>query len=130
MNKHEGFPYSFASDACATCGGKCCRGFSGYIWLSMEELERMAAARGMEAAVFARQYIRQVKGRLSLREHILNGEHFCCFFDRIDCRCLIYATRPKQCRTFPFWERFKIQYEELALECPGVVLATKATKKA
>lgn len=80
----------------------------------------MATARGMNAGLFAKQYVRRVQGRLSLQERVINGEHLCCFFDRIECGCTIYETRPEQCRTFPFWERFKEDYQELLQECPGI----------
>jgi hypothetical protein len=118
---HNGFPYLFDSNACAACGGGCCRGFRGYVWISMEELQRMAAARGMDSAAFAAHYVRQVNGGLSLREYSINGEHLCCFFDRIDRCCTIYQDRPEQCRTFPFWDEFKENQEELLRRCPGVV---------
>jgi len=58
---------------------KCCRGFSGYVWISMEELEKIADAKKMAAVVFAKQYVREAQGRLSLRERVVNGEHLCCF---------------------------------------------------
>lgn len=88
----------------------------------MEELEKMAGTRKMDVAAFSRQYVRQVQGRLSLQELVINGEHFCCFFDRIDRQCTIYQSRPEQCRTFPFWDRFKENPQELFAECPGVSL--------
>ena len=88
----------------------------------MEELERMAGAKGLDVAAFANQYVRRVNHGFSLRERIINGEHFCCFFDPISCRCAVYENRPKQCRTFPFWEKFREEYRELFLECPGVSL--------
>ena len=110
------------SNTCKTCGGKCCRGFGGYVWVSMEELEKMAGTRNMGVALFSKQYVRQVQGRLSLQERVINGEHFCCFFDYIDCQCTIYQLRPKQCRTFPYWNQFKKDPQHLFAECPGVSL--------
>ena len=118
---HNDFPYFFKSNACKSCGGKCCRGGQGYIWLSLQELETMAAARGISAEAFARQYVRRSKGQLSLQERIINGEHFCCLFDPVDRRCTMYENRPEQCRSFPFWEQFKEDWETLPHECPGVV---------
>jgi len=88
----------------------------------MEELEKMAGARKMDVALFSKQYVRQVQGRLSLQERVINGEHFCCFFDLIDCLCTIYQSRPNQCRTFPFWNQFKKESRKLFVECPGVTL--------
>jgi Fe-S-cluster containining protein len=88
----------------------------------MEELEKMAGARKMDVALFSKQYVRQVQGRLSLQERVINGEHFCCFFDFIDCLGTIYQSRPNQCRTFPFWNQFKKEPQKLFIECPGVTL--------
>jgi len=122
MDNQNNFPYHFNGNACKTCNGKCCRGFGGYVWISMEELEKIAGARKMDAAIFSRQYARQVQGRLSLQERVINGEHFCCFFDPIDCQCTIYESRPRQCRTFPFWDQFRKEPQKLFAECPGVSL--------
>jgi Fe-S-cluster containining protein len=41
--------------------------------------------------------------------------------------CKIYNSRPKQCRTFPFWEDFKNNTKELIKECPGVILDEKGS---
>ncbi|MCJ7715531.1 MAG: YkgJ family cysteine cluster protein [Anaerolineales bacterium] len=122
MENQNSFPINFDENACKTCGGNCCRGFTGYVWISREELENVAEARKMDLASFSKQYVRQVKDRLSLQERHINGEHFCCFFDPIECQCTIYQNRPDQCRTFPYWNQYKIDFQELLLECPGVSL--------
>ncbi len=80
----------------------------------------MADGMRMDIDIFSKQFIRRIKGRLSLQERIINGEHFCCFFDPIDCRCSIYSERPNHCRTFPFWETFKKDNSKLLQECPGI----------
>lgn len=82
----------------------------------------MAAARNMAVPIFTQHFVRRVQGRLSLQERVINGEHLCCFFDPIDCRCTIYQVRPAQCRSFPFWEQGKGDPQKLAGECPGVIL--------
>jgi len=122
MDNQKNFPFHFDDNACKTCGGKCCRGHQGYIWISLEELEKMAVAKKMDASLFSRQYVRQVKGRFSLQERVINGEHFCCFFDPIEGTCTIYQFRPRQCRTFPFWDQFRQDPQKLLDECPGVSL--------
>jgi len=119
MENQNNFPYSFNEGACKTCSGKCCRGFTGYVWISRVELEKMARTRKLDLASFSTQYVRQVQGRLSLQEQFINGEHICCFFDPIECQCTIYQSRPNQCRTFPFWDQFKTNPQDLFLECPG-----------
>jgi len=120
MASEKIFPYRFDGQACKTCGGKCCRGQQGYVWVSPKEIGKMAETMQMDAAIFAKKYLSRVDGRFSLREHVINGEHFCCFFDLIDCRCKLYAVRPEQCRTYPFWNEFKKAPERISLECPGV----------
>ena len=119
---NKNYPYTFNSEACKTCGGKCCRGSEGYVWASIEELESMAAAKKITLDSFAKQYLRRVQGRLSLRENVINGEHLCCFLDPVDGQCTVYEARPQQCRTFPFWDKFKTDTQALFLECPGVTL--------
>jgi hypothetical protein len=44
----------------------------------------------------------------------------CVFFDHRQKCCSIYTVRPRQCHTFPFWEHFKRNKDELIKECPGV----------
>jgi len=122
MDNNNDFPYDFDGKICKTCRGKCCRGFGGYVWISINEIKMIAAASKMDVELFAGKFVRRVQGRFSLTEKIINGEHFCCFFDRIDCICTIYHNRPHQCRTFPFWNKFKTNFQELLLECPGVYL--------
>jgi len=122
MDNQNNFPFHFNSNACKTCNGKCCRGFGGYVWISMDELEQMADTRKMDMVSFSKQYVRQIQGRLSLQERVINGEHFCCFFDPIDCQCAVYLSRPGQCKTFPFWNQFKKDPQRLLVECPGVSL--------
>ena len=114
--------HRFDGNACAQCGGKCCRGREGYIWVSMEELTAMAVIKKMDVPLFAKQYLRQVQGRLSLQERVVNGEHLCCFFDPIAGQCTIYQGRPEQCRTFPFWNSLMNDSQKLLQSCPGVSL--------
>ncbi len=121
MYKKKDFPYDFDDNACKTCGGKCCRGRGGYVWVSGAELDKIANSKKMDIAVFIRQYVRQVNRRFALTEYIINGECFCCFFDRISCLCTVYDNRPMQCRTYPFWNVFKDDFHDLFTECPGVV---------
>ena len=88
----------------------------------MEEMEEMAGKRKIDVSLFSKQYVRQIKGRFSLQERVVNGEHFCCFFDPIDGQCTVYQNRPKQCRSFPFWDSSRKDPQELLDECPGVSL--------
>jgi Fe-S-cluster containining protein len=118
----EGYAYGFDPAACAACGGACCRGESGYIWAKYEEIEKMADFLELSIEDFGRIYLRKVKHRYSLTEKLIGDEDYACvFFDPVQKRCAIYPVRPRQCRTFPFWEPFKHNEQEVRLECPGII---------
>ena len=120
--EQEGYDYKFTPSACEACGGHCCTGESGYIWAKYEEIEKMAAFVNLSVEDFATMYLKKVKHRYSLIEKQLAPDNFACiFFDASKKRCTIYPVRPLQCRTFPFWEQFKNDEEEVRKECPGIV---------
>ncbi len=119
---HAQYTYCFDPSACEACGGKCCRGESGYIWTKYQEIVDMAAYLEMTVEDFAVKYLRKVKHRYSLTEKQLGEEDYACiFFDETKERCGIYPVRPSQCRTFPFWEQFKQNENEVREECPGII---------
>ena len=122
MSQPDQYPFSFDNNACKSCAGNCCRGASGYIWLTQEEAQRIAINRNLPMDEFAQQYLRRVSGRLSLQERMVNGEYLCCFFDAVAQRCGIYSDRPTQCRTFPFWDTYKKNAQPLIDDCPGVAI--------
>jgi len=118
----EGYNYKFNPTACEACGGHCCMGESGYIWVKYDEIEKISAYLGVSVDDFATIYLRRVKHRYSLVEKQLAVDNFACiFFDESTKRCSIYPVRPRQCRTFPFWEQFKNDEGEVRKECPGIV---------
>ena len=104
--------------ACTECG-KCCTGEPGYVWISQEEVEKMAKFMKISVKEFIQMYTRQVDGALSLKEYPRTYE---CIFLR-DGKCQVYGARPKQSRTFPFWpENLESEkaWEETAKRCEGV----------
>jgi Fe-S-cluster containining protein len=84
---------------CTRCG-HCCTGAPGYVWVNDEEIAAIAGHRGDDVDEFRTMHVRQVGSRQSLREKA-NGD--CIFYDKYQ-GCTIYPVRPKQCRTWPFWE--------------------------
>ncbi len=121
MTREEGYSYSFSPSACASCGGACCIGESGYIWVTYQEIQAIAEHLGLSIEEFSQRYLRRAKSRYSLNEYKVEGLGYACvFFDTQKRICSIYDVRPKQCRTFPFWEQFKNSTEDLVQECPGV----------
>jgi Fe-S-cluster containining protein len=85
---------------CTQCGN-CCTGAPGYVWVDQEEIAAIAKSCGETVAEFERQFVRQVGARKSLIEFD-NGD--CVFLDPATRKCGIYDLRPRQCRTWPFWE--------------------------
>lgn len=120
--KDEGFSYAFESSACESCGGACCTGESGYIRLNITEAETIARLLGLTIEEFALKYLIKIGYGFSLKEKSYDGGFACVFFDEIAKNCGIYEARPRQCKTFPFWDAFKQNEEEVKKECPGIIL--------
>ena len=51
---------------------------------------------------------------------LAEDNYACTFFNLEKKQCSIYDVRPVQCRTFPFWEFFKENIEEVYAECPAI----------
>jgi len=117
----EGFSYGFDPSACSKCDGRCCRGESGYIFVNSEEIKKIAEFLGLDIETFKKDYLNKVKYRYSIKELKIDGEYECLFFDNKTNSCEIYEVRPKQCRTFPFWDYFKDKVDEVKKECIGIV---------
>ncbi|MBL8864721.1 MAG: YkgJ family cysteine cluster protein [Gemmataceae bacterium] len=102
---------------CTQCG-KCCTGDPGYVWVDEEELRKLAAFRGEPLREFVPLYTRKARGKVTLREKA-NGD--CVFYDS-ERGCTVYPVRPKQCRTWPFWESNLASpevWERTESICPG-----------
>ncbi len=82
----------------------------------------MAAIMDLSLENFANEYTKAAYGRFSLQERLRDGEYHCAMFDPFNNLCLVYDARPKQCRTFPFWEKYKFNYIKLLDLCPGIVV--------
>lgn len=104
---------------CSQCGD-CCTGAPGYVWVNKAEIAALAAEAGPEdIEQFEALYVRKVGIRKSLKEY---SDGACVFFDRDARRCTVYAARPRQCRTWPFWDsnlRTPQTWEETCQVCPG-----------
>ncbi len=120
MMKQEGFSYAFDPGACATCGGRCCTGESGNIFVSPGEIKALAELLGMDETAFREAYLEKRGYKFSLKERVIGDSHDCIFYDRTANGCGVYAARPEQCRTFPFWDYYKSRVGELKEECPGI----------
>jgi Fe-S-cluster containining protein len=85
---------------CTQCGD-CCTGAPGYVWVNSAEIAVLAHKLGVDVPEFEKKFVRQVGARKSLVE-FENGD--CVFFDGQARKCTVYDARPRQCRTWPFWE--------------------------
>ncbi len=119
--KQDGFTYGFEAKACDTCEGNCCIGESGYIWISKNEREALAKHLNIELEDLLHNYLRRVGYNYSINERKLSEDNYACiFFDLEKKQCSVYEARPKQCRTFPFWDYFKNRVNEVKEECPAI----------
>lgn len=101
--------------------GKCCtsHGEYGFVFLTLEDRQRMAKHLGIPTRKFTQDYCQKTQGYFHLREEA--GKPDCMFLKKK--RCSIYAVRPVQCRTWPFWPEVlnaKTWSKEVATFCPGV----------
>lgn len=109
---HAGLKFS-----CTRCG-HCCTGQPGYVWVNDEEIAALALHRGETVGQVEALYTRPVGRRRSLREKA-NGD--CVFYDRAR-GCTVYPVRPRQCRSWPFWESNTITpeaWQRTCAVCPG-----------
>ncbi|WP_419765139.1 MAG: YkgJ family cysteine cluster protein [Arcobacter sp.] len=119
--KQDGFTYGFNPKACDACEGNCCIGESGYIWIAKSEREELAKHLNIELEDLLHNYLRRVGYNYSINERKLSEDNYACiFFDLEKKQCSIYEARPKQCRTFPFWDYFKNRVKEVKEECPAI----------
>jgi Fe-S-cluster containining protein len=103
---------------CTQCGN-CCTGAPGYVWVTQDEIEALAAEVGTSIEDFQRKYVRKVGVRRSLIEYA-NGD--CVFFDNQARTCNVYHARPRQCRTWPFWQSnvaTEEAWQSTCEVCPG-----------
>lgn len=104
--------------ACTGCGG-CCTGRGNYVVeVDRAEQRRIQKFLGVTWAWFRRRYLFRFDDETeSLR--VANGR---CTFLAGDNRCRIYAARPRQCRTYPFWPELMLPaaWQAEAKRCEGI----------
>lgn len=103
---------------CTECG-QCCTGSPGYAWVSLDEIVAIAEYLKLSIDDFAKRYLRQVGEEYALLEHPITYD---CVFLK-ERKCQIYPVRPKQCRTFPWWQsqlESEEAWNEAAKHCEGI----------
>ena len=104
---------------CSQCGD-CCTGSPGYVWVNKEEIDALAKRVSLTVEAFEAKYVRKVGIRKSLEER--PETYDCVFFDGTARKCTVYEDRPRQCRTWPFWDsnlRNEETWEGTCEACPG-----------
>lgn len=103
---------------CTRCG-RCCTG-AGTVRVDGEEQVRLAEHLGIGLDAFRARYLRRLPdGELSLVE---KPDTDCVFWER-EAGCAVYAVRPRQCRTWPFWRgnvATRAHWDSAAEGCPGM----------
>jgi Fe-S-cluster containining protein len=110
---HEGLRFQ-----CTGCGD-CCTGGPGYVWVNQAEIDALAIRLGLSVAEFERRFVREIGVRRSLKER---RNYDCVFLDGETRKCTVYEDRPRQCRTWPFWNstlRTPETWEHTCEVCPG-----------
>jgi uncharacterized protein len=113
----EGLKFS-----CTRCSS-CCRHESGFVYLSENDLSRLANEFKMDYTAFVQAWCRwipftQNRERLSLKE---KSNFDCILWNN---SCTVYNARPLQCRSFPFWGDHVLcsqkAWEAAGRDCPGI----------
>jgi Fe-S-cluster containining protein len=107
--------------SCKRCSS-CCRHDQGFVYLSKKDLDKLCSALKMDEKDVIGEYCIWVKDRnggfvLSLKE---KPNYDCILWDN---GCTVYASRPIQCVTFPFWDSIIADvrcWESAAKSCPGM----------
>ncbi len=104
---------------CTQCG-QCCasNGEYEYLYLSDHDVAALAAQLGEDEATFRAQRCELEEGYT-----VLHTPGETCPFLGADRRCQVYAARPMQCRTWPFWqENLKQERWQGPVKaiCPGI----------
>jgi uncharacterized protein len=121
---------------CTQCGN-CCSGPPGFVWITPDEIARLAGFLHLSLDQTIHRYCRQVGQQFALREHRNGrGQHDCVFLRDepaesnggqavVHARrlCSIYPVRPLQCRTWPFWPgnlKSRRAWSAAAVRCHGM----------
>ncbi|HVT90207.1 MAG TPA: YkgJ family cysteine cluster protein [Tepidisphaeraceae bacterium] len=120
---------------CTQCGN-CCTGGPGYVWISIDEIGRVAKHFNLTHRKVISKYCRKIGNRYSLKElRNLRGEYDCIFLHEEKTpykkgqvshtrrTCTAYPVRPLQCRTWPFWDGNLASpqaWKRASEHCPGM----------
>jgi Fe-S-cluster containining protein len=96
---------------------KCCEQ-QGFVYLTEDDIARLAAYLNLAAADFELRYVFRTKNLRRLRV----PRHAQCEF-LVSGGCGVHEAKPTQCRTFPFWPELvgsRRAWHKTAAWCPGI----------
>jgi len=102
---------------CQTGCTKCCEQ-QGFVYLTEEDIPRMAAYLAMPLAAFEDRYVYRTRNLRRLRV----PRHAQCEFLK-EGGCSVHPAKPLQCAAFPYWPELvgnKKNWRKTAEWCPGV----------
>jgi Fe-S-cluster containining protein len=113
--------------SCTQCGQCCATAGDYYVYLTDEESERIRTYLQLSRNWFRRRYLQ----RLEEGEQVLaaGADERCIFLDA-EGQCRVYAVRPVQCRTYPFWPELvgsARTWNREARRCEGINRGTVVT---
>jgi Fe-S-cluster containining protein len=115
VETREGYPFRFACRR----SGNCCAIPGGFVRVTPQEAESIAAHLGLSVEAFASRFLQPDGERL--KEGL---GHRCVFLrDGALAGCGIYEARPQRCRQWPFWPEVLVDAGLRALvlrTCPGI----------
>ena len=102
---------------CQTGCTKCCEQ-QGFVYLTEEDIVRLADFLGSSPRAFEKKYVFRTKNLRRLRV----PRAVQCPFLKSD-GCSVHVAKPLQCRTFPFWPELvesKREWQKTGSWCPGI----------
>lgn len=84
---------------CTQCGD-CCSGKPGFVWVNDDEIDALAGQLQLPVHEVRAMHTFQTPRGRSIRERA-NGD---CIYYEAGKGCTVYEARPRQCRSWPFWE--------------------------
>jgi Fe-S-cluster containining protein len=111
---------------CTQCGN-CCTGAPGFVWITRQEIVRLAQLLRLSPQETVDRYCRKSAEQFSLRERRnAQGQYDCVFLQEAPGGkrvCGVYEARPLQCRTWPFWPgvlESRKAWDAAAVRCHGM----------
>ncbi len=109
----------------------CCSTEPGFVFLSKNDANALARATGLSLEQFIDVYCRKVDMGAFKLVSLKEKENFDCIFLTKQ-GCSVYADRPRQCRTYPFWANVMEDRESWEREgqgCPGIGKGRRYSKE-